>query len=461
MQMLSPAAVEELTRSVDGNVALPGDDRVEELTRGFNVAHSHQSAMVFEAATTDDIRTAVEFANAHRMPVAVQATGHGQFLDTRGAVVVLTRRLDEVRVDPDRRTATIGPGVRWRQVLDAAAPYGLAPLSGSASSVGAVGYLLGGGVGPLARKYGFGADSIISLKLITADGVEQQVDKNRHPDMFWAVRGGKSNFGIVTELTFKLYPVAEVFAASVYFDVASIEPVLRRFAKWSEMAPPEITSSVAILRLPDAEFVPPPLRGRTVAHLRWVDCTTDSEESAIAQFAWVRSAGTVVLETCGRRRPADLDFVHDDPIDPCPIWERTAQVSRLSDSFITDFLAHAGPEADFPLAMVEIRQLGGALAQEPEAPNAVAGRYGQFTMLLLGICEPEMLPSVSSSGCQMLEDLRPHLTGYSLMNWLGCATSAEDVCAAWDAHTLSRLLKIKARLDPHNMFRFGHPITAE
>ncbi|MBM0126732.1 FAD-binding oxidoreductase [Pimelobacter simplex] len=454
-------AVRDLASSIDGIVTRPDNERFLASTRGFNLAHRHRPALVVEPANTDDIRAAIQFAGTHQLPVAVQATGHGQFLETTNALVLLTHQLSSVTIDERARTATIGAGTRWRRVLDAAAPYGLAPLSGSASTVGAIGYLLGGGVGLLARKYGFGADSILHLKMIGADGVETRVGPDQHADLFWAIRGGKSNFGIVTEVTIRLVPVSEVFAASVYLDASSIDPVLRRYADWSRSAPDDVTSSFAILRPPDAPFVPEPLRNKTVAHLRWVDCSDEPSRQHLRDLDSILAAGKAVLVHAGLRKPSDLDFVHDDPTEPCPIWERTAQTQSLSSSMIDTLLEHVGAQAASPLAMAEIRQLGGALRRQPEPPNAVAGRDGSYTMLLLGIGPPELLSAVADAGQGLLDALRPHLTGRSLMNWLGSATSPEQVRAAWEPATAARLQAIKAEVDPTNMFRFGHPIVDE
>jgi FAD/FMN-containing dehydrogenase len=145
-------SIAPLRAQVEGPVLLAGDVDMPREISGFNVALTHRPAVVVGATSVEDVEAAVRFAARHDLPVAVQATGHGQFLDACGAVLVVTRRMNDVTIDPTRRTATLGAGVRWRAVLDAAAAHGLAPLSGSASSVGAVGYMLGGGVGLLGAR---------------------------------------------------------------------------------------------------------------------------------------------------------------------------------------------------------------------------------------------------------------------------------------------------------------------
>ena len=177
---------------------------------GFNTAVVHRPDLVVAARAVADVAAAVAHARRTGTRVAVQATGHGAARPLEGGVLVSTRAMQEVSVDPVARTARVAAGVRWRAVIDAAAPYGLAPLSGSSSGVGAVGYTLGGGMGHLGRRHGFSADHVRRVELVTADGRIRSVTADSDPELFWAVRGGQARFGIVTELEIDLVPVPEV-----------------------------------------------------------------------------------------------------------------------------------------------------------------------------------------------------------------------------------------------------------
>ena len=170
-----------------------------------------------QAAGTADVRAAVLAARRHGLPFAVQATGHGTHVAHDGALLLRTGAMSSVLVDPDRRVARVGPGARWADVLAAAAPFGLAPLSGSSPDVGVTGYTLGGGLGWLAREHGLAADSVLRAQVVTADGDVVTADADRNPDLFWALRGGGGSFGVVTALEFRLHPVAQVYAGAVTF----------------------------------------------------------------------------------------------------------------------------------------------------------------------------------------------------------------------------------------------------
>jgi len=453
--------IDELQRDVLGPVLREGSESLVEEISGFNTAVDHRPAVVVGATCEQDVEAAVRFASRHGLGVGVQSTGHGQFHPAVGGVLVTTRRMDAVTVNPETRTATLGAGVRWRQVLDASAAHGLAPMSGSSSAVGAIGYMLGGGLGLLARKHGFAADHIIRVRLVTAGGRAREVDAEREPDLFWAVRGGKGNFGIVSEVEIGLLPLSEVFAASVYYSAESVDRVLRTYAAWVDDVPEEFTSSIALLRLPDLPHVPTELRGQTVAHFRFVSCgalVASSDGVALAGLAPMLSAGHVIRQEIGPRPYGDLDHVHADPVDPLPVWQRSAQLRTLSDEVVSDLVAALGPDTESSLAMVEVRHLGGALARPASPPNAVAGRGGAFSLLLLGVPHAGSEQRVADQGSAALHKLRKHLTGRSLVNWLGSATSPSEVAEAWEPEDRARLLAIKRSVDPQNLFRHGHPL---
>jgi FAD/FMN-containing dehydrogenase len=453
-----------LKREVRGPILNEDSESLVEEIAGFNTAVNHRPAVVVGATCERDVEAAVRFASRHGLGVGVQSTGHGRFLPVTGGVLITTKRMDAVTVNPERRTATLGAGVRWRQVIEASAVHGLAPMSGSSSSVGAVGYMLGGGLGPLARKHGFAADHITRVRLVTADGQTREVDAEHEPDLFWAVRGGKGNFGVVTEVEIGLLPVSEVFTASIYYSAGSIAPVLRTYAGWVEDLPEEDTSSIAVLRLPDMPGIPTELRGQTVAHFRLVSCSSGSGASfgtaPPARLTAMLTAGHVVRKEIGPRPYSDLDHVHADPVDPIPVWQRSAQLRTLSNDVVSDILAAVGPESVCTLDVLEIRHLGGALARPSRPSNAVAGRNGAFSLLLLGIPQPGEEQAVADEGAAVLSRLRTHLTGRSLANWLGCATTPEEVAAAWEPEDRARLVAVKNSVDPQNLFRYGHPLAA-
>jgi len=250
--LLPPADLADVV----GPVLRPGDPGWREEIAGFNLAYTPTPAVVVGATSTADVAAAVRYAASVGKRIAVQATGHGLMSDLHDTVLISTRRMTAVAVDPAARTARVAAGVRWRAVIDAAAEHGLAPLSGSSSQVGVVGYTTGGGLGPLCRRYGFAADQVTRFTIVTADGAVREVlAESADPDdvdLFWAVRGGKGSFGIVTELEFGLVPVTTFHGGAIFFAGEDAPAVLHAWREWAPTLPEDTTTSVALLRLPTA-----------------------------------------------------------------------------------------------------------------------------------------------------------------------------------------------------------------
>src|SRR4051812_43737188 len=190
--VLDTTTVVDLDGAVAGPVLVAGDDGYAEEVASFCRTHAAVPAVVVGATSAGDVAAAVQWATRAGLRVSVQATGHGLLCDLADTVLVSTRRMDAVSVDPWTRTTRVQAGARWRQVIDAAAPHGLAPLNGSSSNVGVVGYTPGGGLGPMARRFGFAADHVRRFTIVTADGAIRDVTAESDPDLFWAVRGGKA-----------------------------------------------------------------------------------------------------------------------------------------------------------------------------------------------------------------------------------------------------------------------------
>lgn len=441
---------------VTGPVLAGDDPRVPAEVATFNLATTHRPTVVVGATSAADVAAAVTWAVAHDLPVAVQATGHGPVQPVEDALLVTTSRMQSVEVDPERRTARVAAGVRWADVIAAAAPYGLAGVSGSSSSVGVVGYCVGGGMGALSRQYGFGADQVRGIELVTADGRIRWVDAASDPDLFWAVRGGKGNFGVVTALEIGLVPVATIYGGAVFFAGSSARDVLHSFRTWAPTLPDRSTTSVALLNLPPAEHLPEALRGRYVVMLRFAHNGSEAEGAEL--LAPMLEAGEVLVDGMAAMPYANADSIHQDPTEPMPVWEKAALLGALPADAVDTLLAVAGPDSGAPLAMVEIRLMGGALGRQPQVPNAVSGREGAFTLFTLGVLAPGIEGLVPAAGLGVLAAMAPWATGTTLVNWLGTATPAE-VARAWRPEAHARLLAVKRTVDPGNVFRFGHALV--
>lgn len=443
----SNALPTELDLATRGPVLEPGTaEYVVEVT-GFNVAVEHEPAAVLVAADAEDVAAALRVAARAGLKVAVKCTGHGAAAAGPDSILVATRALDTVEIDHHARTATIGAGVNWQRVLDAAAPFGLAALAGSATSVGAVGYTLGGGLSPIGRTYGFAADHVRSIEVVTADGVVRTANEHENADLFWALRGGGAAFGIVTKIVVDLFPIQTVLGGGVFFDVSDAPAVLRAWRLWVPTLPESVSTSVAILHLPPVPELPEPLRGRTVLHLRFthVSCTEDG----YALLAPMRGIAEPIMDTVAEIPFAAIASVHMDPADPMPAMERGLLLGELTDDAVDVFLG----AADMPLAVAELRAMGGALGREPSIPNAVGGRTAMFTLLGIGVLVPPIADIVPDVLDGFVGRFEPWSCG-AFVNMAGAATGlpADRVRAAWDPATQNRLDDIRAAVDPMHIF---------
>jgi FAD/FMN-containing dehydrogenase len=453
-----PAAdLDDLRSRVHGPVYVAGDDGMAAEVATWNVAIQHTPAVAVGATCAADVAAAVSWAVAHDLRVAVQATGHGPVRNAAGSLMITTRRMQGVFIDPHRRIARVQAGVKWGPVMDAAAEYGLVGLRGSSSDVGVVGYAVGGGLGPLGRKYGFAADSVTALEIVTADGRLRRATADSEPDLFWAVRGGKGNLGIVTAVELQLYPVGSMVAGAIFFAAEDAAAVLHAYREWAPTMPEDVTTSVSILRLPDLEELPPPLRGQTVVHLRYCYAGDDVAEGE-RLVEPMKAAGRIVLGYIHPMLPAEMDSIHVDPVDPLPAWEKGMGLAEFPAEAVDALLATAGPQLDIPLIMVEIRQLGGALARAPRVPNAVAGRGAAWTVYVVGVGVPELAGVVPVLGRAVLDALRPWASAECPMNHLGEVSGPEEVAAIYPPAVLERLRAIKAAVDPTGVFSFGWAI---
>jgi FAD/FMN-containing dehydrogenase len=449
--------VERLRGRVHGPVYAAGDDGLAAEVATWNVAVQHTPAIAVGATCAADVAAAVSWAVAHDLGVAVQATGHGPVRNAAGTVMITTRRMQGVVIDPERRTARVEAGVKWKRVMEAAAGFGLAGLCGSSSDVGVVGYTLGGGLGSLGRKYGFAADAVRSVEIVTADGRQRTLSADSEPELFWAVRGGKGNLGIVTALEMDLVPVGELYAGGIFFAGEDAAAVLQAWRRWAPMMPEEVGTSIALLRLPDEEFLPPPLRGQTAVHLRYSYCGTDLAEGE-ALLAPMRDAGRVLLGGVGPMSTAAMDAIHMDPVDPMPAYEKGMLLADLPPEAVDALMAAAGPQLDIPLIMLEIRLMGGALARPAKVPNAVAGRSGAYAVFAIAPGVPELAQVAPAVVRGALGALEPWRSPETVINFLGDVSGPDEVAAAYPPGVYGRLAELKAAVDPHRVFSSGHAI---
>ncbi|MFD5894092.1 FAD-binding oxidoreductase [Streptomyces sp. NPDC060366] len=450
--MSDPTGLPDSSLAALRHVFRPGDPGYDEELSGFQLGFSPRPDVIVGATGVDDVRTAVAHAAAHGLPVGVQATGHGVPAATEGGLLITTRRMDGVRIDPGARTATVEAGVRWRQVIEAAGPHGLAPLNGSSPVVGAVSYTLGGGLGLLAREFGYAADHVRALDVVTADARLRQVTPDSDPDLFWALLGGGHNFGVVTALEMDLVPVARLYGGALLFDGELRDDVVATYLDWWGTVPETLTSSLAVMVYPDMEQLPPFLRGRYTLSIR-VAFTGDEAEGE-RLVAPLRAIGPAITDSLREMPYTDSATIHSDPDFPHAYWGDSAMLSGLDARTLTELLELTGPDAPV-MCIVQLNPLGGALASRPEVPNAVPYRDAAFLIRGLSPLAGPDLPAVRELYGRFFDRLAPVTVGRSLNFVFADGARTKGL---YDAGTARRLTGLKAHYDPANLFRRNYNI---
>jgi FAD/FMN-containing dehydrogenase len=447
-----------LAAEVGGPVLLPGDDGYAEETTGFNVIVTHRPAVIVGAKDVYDVQAAVRFANAHGLPVGVVSTGHGPSYAIDDAVLITTHRMTGMTVDATTRTARVEAGVRWEQAVAGTTRAGLAPLPGSSPTVGVVGYTLGGGLSvTMGRAYGWAADHVRSIEVVTADGELHQVSDDSEAQLFWALRGGKSNFGVVTSMEFALFPVARLYAGSMIYAGEHAAAVLHAYQRFAARTPDEVTSSVALLRTPDVPAVPALVRGKLTAHVRI--SYLGSEKDGRELIAPLREAAPTLADDIRERPYGEFAAISPNPPGPMVSVDRFANLDALTPETVEAILAVAGPGTDCRIGLVDLRQLGGALSERTEAPNAVVNRTAGFVVFTTTQVAPAEAEARAGAGLELMERLEPWLSRRRIPNFLAPSdATVEGTRGAYDDATYERLRSVKTTYDPRNVFRFNHNI---
>jgi hypothetical protein len=454
---LAPQAIESLRSILRGSVFAPGDDGYDAGRATWELSTEHRPAIVVEPEGAADVMAAVRFARAHGLPVAAQATGHGPIVGCDG-VLVNMRSMKNVSIDPGRRIARVEGGVVWREVLAAAAPYGLAGLCGSSPGVGVVGYTLGGGTGWLARKYGYACDSVVAAEVVTGDGRLLRANEHEHTDLFWALRGGGGAFAIVTALEFRLYPVERVYGGSMFFPIERAREVLNVYSNWTRHVPDTMTSSVCLQHLPDLPFVPASVRGKSFVVIQ--GCFIGSEEQGMECVSPLRNLAPV-MNDFAMMPYCEVGRIAREPEDPMPSHIGTETLRELSPRLIDAIVEAAGARDRTTLGMVAIRHVGGAYAQLTEDASAAPRLNAPFVLLSLGLALPQIRDRVIHDTNMLLAACRPYCGGAPLFNFLGAAgLERGQHVDLFGAAKTELLKKVKERYDPYNLFQFGMPVNA-
>jgi FAD/FMN-containing dehydrogenase len=446
--------VAPLRSRVTGPVLVAGDEGYAEESLAWIRNFTHTPDVIVGATSVQDVIQAVRFAAANHLPVRIQGSGHGSHFPITDGVLITTTRLNSLDVDPSSRTATIGGGLPWSAVVAESGRHGLAPITGSSGTVGAVGFLLGGGMGPLVNRYGFGSDWVRAFDVVLANGDLVSASADDHPDLFWALRGGKGGLGVVTSATVELVELPTLYGGSLTFDADDIDAALHAWVDYLGSADPDVTTSAVVLRMPDLPFIPEPIRGHTLLSIRFTypgDAATGENLAAP-----LRAAAAVYIDDLREIPASAMGTVHNDPPDPSVGWVSGRMLSAIDQDFATTLLGFAGAGKQFPFAATEIRAFGAAQATDVPGGSAVGGRGAKGSLNLVSAPVPELFDTVIPAAAgALLEATAPWISPENNVNFASGFASAEEYRGAWSPATFERLTEIKSKFDPAGLFVYG------
>jgi FAD/FMN-containing dehydrogenase len=447
----------ELQSRITGQVLTDGHEAWDASRATFNLTHDQRPAALVRVAHARDVAETVRYAAQHGLRVAPQGTGHnaGPIEGLEDAILLRTDDLQEVTVDVAARRARVGAGVRWGAVADPASEAGLAPLSGSSRTVGVTGYSLGGGVGWLSRKHGLQANALTAVEIVTADGELRRIDHDNETDLFWAIRGGGGNYGVVTALEFELYETPEIYAGALFYPYERTSEILHAWHEYVEGGlPEELTTWAKVMQFPPIEEVPEFVRGQAFTILQTAYLGSEADGAELVRP--LTELGPV-MNTFGMVPPAALGHLAMDPEDPVPYVGKGRTISGLSPAGIDAFAAATGPGSGSQLVMAELRGLGGALKRKQPGAGSRATLDGDYLMFALGaVFGPELYAPTRAQVENVVDAMAPWDAGTHYLNFE--EDRGVDSRMFYDAETWRLLRSLRTHWDPNGLFLANHQI---
>jgi FAD/FMN-containing dehydrogenase len=419
----------------------------------FNVLIDQQPRAIAVPTDAREVAACVAYARRHGLRVAPQSTGHnaGPLGSLDDTLIVNTSGLTGVSIDAGARRVRAGTATRWRDVVPALSDLGLAALHGSSPDVGIAGYSLGGGIGWLARKHGMQANAVTAVELVTADGERVRADAAHEPELFWALRGGGGNFGVVTSIEFEVLPVRGIYAGALFFEPERTAEVLHTWTSLLPGLPEEMTTWASVIHFPPDPALPEALRGRSWTVVKAAFLGSGREARSLLAPLLGLGPG---MDTLAMQAPAGLSDLAMDPRDPLPYRFGHELIDELPGAAIDDIAEIAGPGS--ALAIVQLRHVGGALTRRAPGAGARATLPGEIVMFGLGVVpEPAAQAAVEAQIDGVLAGVAPHRAGL----YPNFVEQPADASAFFDPQTWERLQRVKARWDPQDVFRGNHHIA--
>jgi FAD/FMN-containing dehydrogenase len=456
--VLGEATVQELREAVRGEIALPGDSDYEEACRVWNGAHDgHTPALVVRCAGAADVIAAVGFARANDLEIAVRGGGHSVagFSTCDGGIVIDLAPMNDVHVDPIAARAAVGGGAVWADVDHETQAHGLATTGGLVSTTGVAGFTLGGGIGWTMRKFGLACDNLAAAEVVLADGRLVHTSETENPELLWGLRGGGGNFGIVTQFELDLHPLGPmVYAGPVFYPAAAARDLLRAFREWAPDAPDDITALVNLTSAPPLPVIPEQWHGQKVTALIAASAGPVDEGAALVRR--LRDVAEPVADLLGPMPYHAIQTLID------PLWEKgvhayfkATNLARLDDELV-DRLCEIHLAAPGPQCEIHVHQMGGAVGRVPDGATAFAERSMPFVLnAVTGWRDASAGMAHTEWARRVVGAASDASTGRAYVNFLGDAGAAR---ASYGDETYARLVSLKKRYDPTNVFHLNQNV---
>ena len=430
----------------------PGDAAYDEARAVHNGMIDRHPAVIIHCSNADDVARSIAFARANGAPVAVRGGGHngGGLGVVDDGVVIDLAGIADVVVDPDNDTVRVGGGCTWSQVDAATSEYGRATPSGIISTTGVGGLTLGGGLGHLTRRYGLTIDSLISAEVVLADGTQVHASADEHPDLFWALRGGGGNFGVVTSFQFRTHPVgATVMAGPTFWPIEQTPEVMRFWREFIVQAPREVSGFFALMTVPPVELFPEELHLRKVCAVMW--CVVGSEEDATRALAPVHEVGTPLLHGVGPVPHPALQSLFDGLYTKgLQCYWRADFYNELSDEVI-EHHAEWGEKLPTMHSTMHMYPIDGAAHDVGPADTAFSYRDAQFAEVIFGVDpDPANAATIRDWCVGFWDATHPYSAGGGYVNFM--MEEGQERVKATYRDNYDRLAAVKAQYDPENVF---------
>ena len=444
------SALDRLRRDFGGDIIEPGAAEYASASR--SVLASGSPAYVLRPESVVDVQAGVRFAASVGLLLSVRGGGHGfaGFGTNDGGVVIDLSKLATVEIiDNERHLVRIGGGATWGQVAAVLAPHGLSISSGDTKSVGVGGLTLTGGIGWKVRKYGLALDNVVAAEVVTANGAVVRASAEENPELFWAIRGGGGNFGIVTVFEFVAHPTTDVFYGKIAFPASEAATVLQGWADYLRTAPDELTSIANVAN---------PFAGGPQAPVE-IHVVFDGDDPALAAEAIdpIRRLGTVIDDDVALQPYANTLVDGVTPPPGIQLVTRSAFVDKESVSEVLQILAEVGASQRSPF--IGVRSVGGAVSRVPDDATAYAHRQAELMFVTTTVGPAPVVEAARPDLEAIWGRLTPHVNG-AYANFLATATE-DDVAAIYPTETYQRLAAVKRRYDPGNLFAGNHNVRPQ